>query len=178
MDDREAYEFYADPAHLEVAGPPVKRRGQRLASMTSVRFAPEVIEAVKDRAFAEGVTVGRWIRRLVDREITEPPTADLTVDGETVRIPAGALQQVAWSLLPLLLKRGSVDLRLGAPGWQVVPPVCADRPEGVIEDSGRTGESRTLLSSLTGHTFTCPHMSIGNVTFAECGECGPLSVAA
>jgi hypothetical protein len=71
MDDREAYEFYADPAHREASGPARKRQGQqpRLSGMTSIRFAPEVIEAVKGLAFSEGVTVGSWIRRLVDREI-------------------------------------------------------------------------------------------------------------
>jgi hypothetical protein len=77
MTDDEAYEFYADPANCEPAGPGRKpRRGQRLASMTSVRFAPEVIEAVRQRAFSEGVTVGFWIRRLVDREIAGPGTVD------------------------------------------------------------------------------------------------------
>ena len=120
MDDREAYEFYKHPAHLEAAGPGRKRKGQRLASMTSVRFAPEVIEAVKDIAFAEGRTVGSWIRRLVDREI-------------------------------------------------------AQRPSGLIENSGRPGEPKALKSSLDARTFSCPHFSISNVHSAECAHCGPLA---
>lgn len=128
MNDREAYEFYADPANREAAGPPRKRKGQRLASMTSVRFAPEVIEAVKDRAFGEGFTVGSWIRRLVQRELD--------------------------------------SLR--------------SRPSGLIEGSGRAGEPRALGSSLVQQprTFTCPHLSVSNVTWASCGTCGPIGVAA
>jgi len=69
MDDREAYEFYEDPEHLKPAGPGRKRNAPRLTTMNSVRFAPEVIEAVKAVAFEEGVTVGSWIRRLVQREL-------------------------------------------------------------------------------------------------------------
>lgn len=65
MNDREAYEFYADPEHLRIAGPGRKRKSARLSSMASVRFAPETIEAVKDVAHTEGITAGAWIRRLV-----------------------------------------------------------------------------------------------------------------
>jgi hypothetical protein len=69
VDDREAYEFYAGPANQVTSGPGRRRQGQNLSDMTSIRFAPEVIEAVKERAFSEGVTVGSWIRRLVGREL-------------------------------------------------------------------------------------------------------------
>jgi hypothetical protein len=128
MDDREAHEFYADPAHLAISGPGVKRKGQRLTSMTAVRFAPEVIEAVKDIAFAEGVTVGSWIRRLVNREL------------EARR---------------------------------------RQRPQGLIEGSGVAGEPKALPSSLSRpRTFSCLHLSVSNVTAAECGICGPLEAAA
>lgn len=99
MDDREAAEFYEDPAHREAAGPGRKRKGQRRSVMFSVRFAPEAIEALVDTALAEGLTVSAWIRRLVDREIAERSA---------------------------------------------------------------------------GRTFSCPHFSIGNVSHAECAQCGPL----
>lgn len=68
MNDREAHEFYADPANRRLTGTPRKRAGQRLTSMSSVRFTPEVIEQVKRLASAEGVTVGAWIRAAVARE--------------------------------------------------------------------------------------------------------------
>jgi hypothetical protein len=72
VNDAEASEFYKDPRHLRIAGLGRKRKGPRLTSMTAVRFAPEVIEAVKAAAFREGVTVGSWIRRLVQRELAKP----------------------------------------------------------------------------------------------------------
>jgi hypothetical protein len=171
MNDDEAYEFYADPANLELAGPGRKRKGQRLTSMTAVRFAPEVIEAVKERAFGEGVTVGSWIRRLVGREFDTPRVTELAVEGfaEPLRIPAGALEQVVSALLPVLIRHGQVDLRIGA-----------GRPVGLIEGSGRAGVPRTLGTSLsgTGRSFSCGHLSVGNVTHAACGICGPLTAVA
>ena len=69
MNDREAYEFYANPANQAATGPGRERSGQRLTSMSSVRFPPGVIEQVKGLADREGVTVGAWIRRAVGREI-------------------------------------------------------------------------------------------------------------
>lgn len=130
MDDREAYEFYANPANRAVSGPGRKRQGQqpRLSGMTSVRFTPEVIETVKGIALGEGVTVGSWIRRLVDRAI------------EAHR---------------------------------------RQHPADIIEGSGQRGTPRALRSSLDRpRSFACPHMSIGNVTIAECAECGPMPLAA
>ena len=62
-----------------------------------------------------------------------------------------------------------------------------ERPAGVIPGSARLGQSANLRSSLslgtlTGdsgrRTFSCPHLSIGNVASASCGICGPLPVAA
>ena len=50
----------------------------------------------------------------------------------------------------------------------------AGRPEGLIPGSGRRGEARTLPLAARGRTFTCPHLSIGNVASASCGTCGPL----
>lgn len=188
MDDREAYEFYADPTNRVPARPGRKRTGQNLASMTSVRFAPEVVEAVKERAFREGVTVGSWIRRLVDREIAEPRVFELAVEGEDepVPVPAEALERLTAALMPALLRHGVLSLRIGSPAWRregsaVVSslPVAVQRPEGVIEGSGRAGEPRALRSSLgRPHTFSCPHLSVGNVASASCGTCGPLDVAA
>lgn len=190
MDDREAYEFYADPAHREVAGPGRKRRGQqpRLSGMTSIRFTPEVIEAVKERAFGEGVTVGSWIRRLVDREIAEPRVFELAIDGEDepVRVPAEAIERLAAALMPALLRHGSLSLRIGSPSWRhdggaVVSslPVAVQRPAGVIDGSGRAGEPRALSSALSrARTFSCPHFSVGNAVSASCETCGPLDAVA
>jgi len=65
-----------------------------------------------------------------------------------------------------------------------------ERPAGLIPGSARRGESRSLPSSLGpalcqvtgitmgcgGGTASCPHLSVGNVTAASCGICGPLTV--
>jgi hypothetical protein len=188
VDDREAHEFYADPANLAAVGPGRKRQGQNLASMASVRFAPEVIEAVRERASGEGVTVGSWIRRLVKRELDGPQarTLDLDVEGGLAHIPAEALERLTAALMPALMRHGTLELRIGPVSWQAdgvhavsSAPVSVNRPHGLIEGSGRSGEPRALRSSLDRpRTFACPHMSIGNVTFAECGECGPMPLAA
>jgi hypothetical protein len=53
-----------------------------------------------------------------------------------------------------------------------------ERPAGLTEGSGRRGELRALTSSLGSRTFSCPHLSIGGVTSASCGICGPLRSAA
>lgn len=59
---------------------------------------------------------------------------------------------------------------------------AASRPQDLIEGSARAGRPKALRSSLTlarpGRTFSCPHLSIGNVESASCGQCGPLSAAA
>jgi hypothetical protein len=69
MADAEAHEFYADPANLAIAGPGYKRKRPRLSSMVPVRFSPQVIEAAKGLAAAEGMTVSSWIRRAVQRDL-------------------------------------------------------------------------------------------------------------
>jgi hypothetical protein len=189
VDDREANEFYADPANLAVSGPGRKRQGQNLASMASVRFAPEVIEAVKQRAFREGVTVGPWIRRLVKRELDRPETRTLDLDvddGALARLPADALERLTAALTPALMRHGVLELRIGPVAWQSdgahatsSVPVSVQRPEGLIEGSGVKGEPRAMSSTLDRpRTFSCPHFSVGNVVSASCETCGPLDVAA
>ena len=47
----------------------------------------------------------------------------------------------------------------------------------VVPGSGRMVAPRSIPSSLpirSRTTFACPHLSIGNVTSAACGTCGPL----
>lgn len=191
MDDREAYEFYADPENRKLVGKPRKRNAPRLTSMTAVRFAPETIEAVKDMAHSEGVSVGAWIRRLVSRAIAapaEPEMTAVTLDGfaEPLQVRSELLRDLAAGLMPALLKYGSVSLTLGAPQITSSGPASmttampftlnAPRPQALVPGSGRKGEPKALRSSLTrAATFACPHMSIGNATSASCGICGPLA---
>lgn len=179
MDDREAYELYADPANRQLVGTPRKRRGQRLTVMASVRFRPEVIESVRELAFKEGVTVGAWIRRLVQREIEQPQVVEVADEttGEPVHIPHDALAAITAALMPAIIRHGSVSLRIGAPR----PEAGAERPSGLIEGSGRRGEAKAFpstLSPLPSRTFACPHLAVGNVTSVSCGTCGPLQAVA
>ncbi len=191
MDDAEAYEFYADPANQVIAGPARKRQGQRLTTMSSVRFAPEVIEAVKDIAQEEGVTVGSWMRRLVQREVDrrEPDVVEVTVDGlaEPLRIPGDALRGVFTALVPALAVHGVIDLRIGPVDVRMGPavlamttPVSVAGPRDLIEGSGRRGAAKALPSSLSlrSRSFACPHLSVGNVASVICETCGQLPAAA
>ena len=120
MNDQEAHDYYADPANLATTGPGYRRKRPTLTAMTAVRFAPQVIDEVKDVAFAEGITVGAWIRRLVDGELSRRSEAAF------------------------------VTFTLG------------------------------MTSPPPGHprSFSCPHMSVGNVVAAGCGICGPLAAVA
>ena len=124
------------------------------------------------------MTVSSWIRRLVASEIAEPETVDFTLDdGTAVQLPAAAVQAIFGRLMPLLWERDSVTLTFGKPG------AAPERPQGLIPGSGRMGEPMALRSSLgtfsgTSRTFCCPHLSVGNVTAASCGQCGPMREAA
>jgi hypothetical protein len=196
VNDQEAYEYYLDPEHLKPAGPARKRRGQHLTAMSSVRFDPEVIETIRNIASREGVTVGSWIRRLVQREIEPAEYAEIHVDGldAPLSVRAQSLRDVLGAMMPALSATGQpINVRFGLASAAISPDgvrlttnfsitakLGTGRPEGIIEGSGRRGEPKALPSSLQlrSRTFSCPHMSIGNVTSASCEQCGPLTAAA
>ena len=67
MTPDEEYEFYADAANQEPAGPP--RRRTRLTSPIPVRFPADVLDEVKRRADADDRSVSSWIRRAVEHEL-------------------------------------------------------------------------------------------------------------
>jgi hypothetical protein len=75
MSDEEVHAFYGDPEHLAVDGPGQRRQRPMKTVMTPVRFAPEMIAAVKRFASEDGMTVSTWIRRVIAREIQrrQPP---------------------------------------------------------------------------------------------------------
>lgn len=64
----EEHEFYARPENQQTQGPP-RRRRPRLSEMVPVRFAPETLEEVRDRADADDRSVSAWIRRAVGHEL-------------------------------------------------------------------------------------------------------------
>ena|SRR5215467_6747903 len=86
MNEGEAHEFYADPAHLKTTGPGERRRRPMKSGMIPVRFTPDAITAVKHFARQDGVTVSTWIRRLVAIELQrrQPPVTATTGDAPSV----------------------------------------------------------------------------------------------
>ena len=127
MSDQEAHDFYADPAHLKIAGPGRKHPKDELTEHMSFRISPSMRGQVTGAAASEGRAADSWVRRALRNE---------------------------------LQRRGA-----------------AERPEGLIEGSGRRGEPKPLPSSLQSRhrTFSCPHFSIAHVDSSTCMTCGPLT---
>lgn len=75
MNHEEVHAFYSNPEHLEAAGPGQRRERPMKTVMTPIRFAPEMIAAVKRFASEDGMTVSTWIRGIIAREIQrrQPP---------------------------------------------------------------------------------------------------------
>lgn len=69
MTRQEEHDFYADPENHTPQGP-ARRRGRGLTEMVPVRFPPEMLAAVRQRADDEDRSVSNWIRRAVEQELT------------------------------------------------------------------------------------------------------------
>lgn len=88
MSDAQGYDFSGDPAALAAAAGHGRRRQRPMKSaMVPVRFAPDMIAAVKRFAEQDGTTVSTWIRRLVAKEIERrQPPVTVTTSIEQVRV--------------------------------------------------------------------------------------------
>ena len=71
MPRQEERDFYARPKNQEPQGPP-RRRGSKLTEMVPVRFPPETLAEVRQRAEADDRSVSSWIRRAVEHELEQP----------------------------------------------------------------------------------------------------------
>jgi predicted HicB family RNase H-like nuclease len=71
MTRQEERDFYARPKNQEPQGPP-RRRGSKLTEMVPVRFPPETLAEVRQRAEADDRSVSSWIRRAVEHELEQP----------------------------------------------------------------------------------------------------------
>ena len=84
--DTEAFEHYDAPARREPApGQPQRRPGRALTEHVPVRFPAATIEAVRQLAETDGMTVSAWIRRAVEvaaRGRTSAPTGDSAESNE------------------------------------------------------------------------------------------------
>jgi predicted HicB family RNase H-like nuclease len=67
MSTEEEHAFYARAEYQQPHGPPRRRGG--LTAMVPVRFAPDHLEEIRQRAAAEDRSVSSWIRRAVEREL-------------------------------------------------------------------------------------------------------------
>jgi hypothetical protein len=75
-----------------------------------------------------------------------------------------------------------------AVSFELIRLARAQRPEGLIPDSGRRGEPKALPSAIRSvtasigcsdaRTFSCQHMTVGNAAAVSCGVCGPLRAVA
>lgn len=60
--------LYADPDNQVPEAPPIRRRA-KLSEPVPVRFPPELLAEVRDRAAADDRSVSNWIRRAVEHEL-------------------------------------------------------------------------------------------------------------
>jgi hypothetical protein len=68
--DAEAFDHYDEPARREPAGAAGQRPRERsLTRHVPVRFPTSTVDAVRELAEADGMSVSAWIRHTVDQEI-------------------------------------------------------------------------------------------------------------
>ncbi|MGH9064467.1 MAG: YlcI/YnfO family protein [Acidimicrobiales bacterium] len=70
MTRHEEHEFNAKRENQEPQGPP-RRRRPKLTELVPVRFPPETVEEIRQRAGEDDRSVSSWIRRAVDHELRE-----------------------------------------------------------------------------------------------------------
>lgn len=81
-------DFYDDPERQKPAGPARRRQRPIKSVLIPVRFAPDMIEAVKHFASRDGLTVSGWIRRLVARELQRLQPTTTTQVGQATFQPS------------------------------------------------------------------------------------------
>ena len=68
MSADQEYEYYARAENQQPQGSP-RRRTSRLSEMVPVRFAPELLEQIRQRAEADDRSLSAWIRRAAEHEL-------------------------------------------------------------------------------------------------------------
>jgi hypothetical protein len=71
MTPEEEHDFYSRAENLQPQGPP-RRRTVRLTAPIPVRFPPELLEEIRQRAADDDRSVSSWIRRAVEHELRRP----------------------------------------------------------------------------------------------------------
>lgn len=85
MSDQSANEFYANPENRRPVGPPRRRRTgpRQLSNHIAIRFAPNTIALIRSLAGRAGMSVGSWIRFVVEREVERQLALPRTGSGTT-----------------------------------------------------------------------------------------------
>jgi predicted HicB family RNase H-like nuclease len=172
MNDREAHEFYKDPANLAITGPGHRRVD---GPVVSVRLPQEMADGVAAEAARTHTTVSAVVRRAL-QPVLERALA-LWLDEH--RDDPDMWEAVsARSVSPRkLASQFSVRVE-GDEMWAVVE---AARRHGMTVSAFMRAATRAYADEdkvLPARTFSCQHMSIGNVQSASCGICGSLQAVA
>lgn len=68
MTPEQQHDYYAEEDNQQPQGPP-RRRKTRLTEMVPVRFPPELLEEIRQRAEADDRSLSSWIRRAAEHEL-------------------------------------------------------------------------------------------------------------
>lgn len=85
MSDSSATEIYRDPENRRAVGSPQRRRvgSVQLSNHVTIRFSAATISLIRALAGRAGMSVGTWIRAVVEREIERQLALPKTGSGST-----------------------------------------------------------------------------------------------
>ncbi|PZS30417.1 MAG: CopG family transcriptional regulator [Pseudonocardiales bacterium] len=69
MTPEQEHDYYAEEENQQPQGPP-RRRQSRLTEIVPVRFPPELLDEIRQRAEADDRSLSSWIRRAAEHELT------------------------------------------------------------------------------------------------------------
>ncbi len=69
MTPEQEHDYYAHEENQQPQGP-ARRRKTRLTEMVPVRFPPELLDEIRQRAEADDRSLSSWIRRAAEHELT------------------------------------------------------------------------------------------------------------
>ncbi|MEW6581627.1 MAG: hypothetical protein AB1416_02550 [Actinomycetota bacterium] len=96
-DDERAFRHYDEPAHREPAPGPARKLPTpprtKLSEYVPIRLSTDVMNAIREHAHADGLTVSAWIRQLIQRELdrAEDPAARLSLQAVQVERAVDAI---------------------------------------------------------------------------------------
>lgn len=181
-----------DPA--EWGEPTLAKPRRRLASMISVRLAPEQIDLIREAAERQGMSVSAFLRSAALDEAAQPEQEDQPVQIE--RRPSGMQVISARLPTPLAEQLFTEAERRGVKLSELIREAVAqflgkhpqsnasfctagfyEEDEPIADILGAWDMGEKGVTARPSGTARCQHMQIGNVTAARCGMgCGDLPV--